>query len=280
MCAGFLEEEAMSTTAALESPGLTLEPGAAGSTRLTIRNDSEVVEEYSLRVVGLGESWAAVVPASVSLYPGHDITALVEFRPPRSASVPAGEVKYGVHVLPTEHPEDAVVPEGTVEVLPFLQTTGELMPRMSRGKLGARHNVAVDNNGNVPITVDVAGSDPGELLEFSLQPPELTIEPGTVQFAALRVRPAQKIWRGRPATHSFAVTATPTDGIPLPLAGSHIQDPVLPYRTIRAVLVLLILAVALTVGWHLLLASVRDSQPDQGVPPQDAGFNVLPHGGR
>lgn len=71
MCAGFLEEEAMSTTAALESPGLTLEPGAAGSTRLTIRNDSEVVEEYSLRVVGLGESWAAVVPASVSLYPGH-----------------------------------------------------------------------------------------------------------------------------------------------------------------------------------------------------------------
>lgn len=270
----------MSTTATLDSPGLTLEPGAAGSVRLTIRNDGEVVEEYSLRVVGQSESWADVVPGRVSLYPGHDTTALVEFRPPRSASVPAGEFKFGVHVLPTEHPEDAVVPEGTVDVLPFLQTTGELMPRMSRGKLGAKHNVAVDNNGNIPITVDVAGSDPGELLEFSLQPPELTIEPGTVQFAALRVRPAQKIWRGRPATHSFAVTATPTDGIPLPLDGTHVQEPVLPYRTIRAMFVLLLLAVALTVGWHLLLASVTDSQPDQGVAPQGAAFNVRSHGGK
>lgn len=269
----------MSTTATLDTPTLTVEPGAAASVRLTIRNDSEVVEEYSLRVVGPSEPWADVVPGRVLLYPGHDTTALVEFRPPRSASVPAGEFTYGIHVLPTEHPEDAVVPEGTVDVLPFHQTTGELMPRMSRGKLGAKHNVAVDNTGNVPIRVDVAGSDPGELLEFSLHPPELTIEPGTVQFAALRVRPAQKIWRGRPATHTFGVTATPTDGIPLPLDGTHVQDPVLPYRTIRAVLVLLVLAVALTVGWHLLLASVRDSQPDQGVPPQGAAFNVLPHGG-
>lgn len=270
----------MSTTATLDSPGLTLEPGAAGSVQLTIRNGGEVVEEYSLRVVGLSESWADVVPDRVSLYPGHDTTALVEFRPPRSASVPAGEFKYGVHVLPTEHPEDAVVPEGIVDVLPFLQTTGELMPRMSRGKLGAKHNVAVDNNGNVPITVDVAGSDPGGLLEFSLQPPELTIEPGTVQFTAVRVRPAQKIWRGRPATHLFVVTATPSDGMSLPLDGTHVQDPVLPYRSIRAVLVLLLLAVALTVGWHLLLASVRDSQPDQGLPPQSAAFNVLRHGGQ
>lgn len=270
----------MSTTATLDSPGLTLEPGSAGSVQLTIRNDGEVVEEYSLRVVGLSESWADVVPDRVSLYPGHDTTALVEFRPPRSASVPAGEFKYGVHVLPTEHPEDAVVPEGIVDVLPFLQTTGELMPRMSRGKLGAKHNVAVDNNGNVPITVDVAGSDPGELLEFSLQPPELTIEPGTVQFTAVRVRPAQKIWRGMPATHIFAVTATPSDGTSLPLDGTHVQDPVLPSRTIMAALVFLLLAVALTVAWHLTLDSVRVSNPDAPSAAQSAAFNVLPHGGQ
>jgi hypothetical protein len=272
---------AMSTTATLDSSSLSLEAGAAASVRLTFRNDSEVVEEYSLRVVGPSQSWAEVAPDRVSLYPGQGTTALVEFRPPRSPSVHAGVFKFGVHVVPREHPDDAVVPEGTVEVLPFFEATGELMPRMSRGKLGAKHTVAIDNNGNVPITVDVAGSDPGALLEFSLQPPELTIVPGTVQFTGVQVRPGEKIWQGRPATYAFAVTATPSDGVPVQLDGTHVQDPVLPSRTIKAILFLLLLAVALTVGWHIVLDSVSESAPDSGASARyGAGISALPHGGQ
>ena len=270
----------MSTTATLDSPTLSLEAGAAASDRLTIRNDSDVVEEYSLRVVGPSQSWAKVVPDRVSLYPGHRTTAIVEFTPPRSPSVHAGVFKFGVHIVPREHPDDAVVPEGTVEVLPFFQATGELMPRMSRGKLGAKLNVAVDNYGNVPIPVDVAGSDPGAALEFLLQSPELTIDPGTVQFTGLQVRPGQKIWQGRPTTHTFAVTATPSDGLPVLLDGTHVQDPVLPSRTIKTVLILLLLAAALTVGWHFVLDSVTVSDPQKPNPAQGAAIHVLPHGGQ
>jgi hypothetical protein len=262
-----MEKKAMSTTATLDNPTPSMEAGTEATIHVTVRNDSDVVEQYALRVVGAVDSWAQVVPDRVRLYPGHSTTAAVHFRPPRSSAVLAGEVKFGVHVLPTQHPDDAVLPEGTAVVLPFLETTAELMPRMSRGKIGARHNVAVDNRGNVPISVELTGSDPGDLLEFALQPPELTIEPGTVGFTEARVRPAAKIWRGVPATHVFAVTVTPAemvtsaDGVPVRLDGSHVQDPVLPWRTIKTLAILLLLAVALTVGWHLRVEAVRVSDP-------------------
>lgn len=268
----------MSTTASLDTPRLSLEAGAEGASHLTVRNDSDVVEEYALRVVGPAEPWAEILPDRVSLYPGQDTTATVTFKPPRSPSIPAGNYIFGIHVLPAEHPEDAVLPEGVVEVLPFLETTGELMPRMSRGKRGGKHHVALDNWGNVPVTMELAGSDPGDLLEFQLEPPELTIEPGTVQFTAVRVRPAEKVWNGTPATRMFVVTATPENGVPVLLDGSHVQDPVLPWRTIKAVLFLLLLAAAMAVAWNLSVESVRVSEPTKTSAPQRAALTVLPYG--
>jgi hypothetical protein len=270
----------MSTTASLDTLRLSLDAGGEGGASLTVRNDSDVVEEYALRVVGRAASWAEVLPDRVSLYPGQDTTAAVIFHPPRSASAPAGDFIFGIQVLPTEHPEDAVLPEGVVEVLPFLETTGELMPRMSRGRRGAKHRVALDNWGNVPVTVELAGSDPGDLLEFELQPPELTIEPGTVQFAAVRVRPAEKIWSGTPATRIFSVTATPEDGPPVRLDGSHVQDPALPGKTIKAVLFLLLLAAALTVAWHLSVESEKISDPKTGRAATCTAPCVLENGGQ
>ncbi|MCU1566699.1 MAG: hypothetical protein JWQ56_1636 [Pseudarthrobacter sp.] len=241
----------MSTTATLDSRPISLEAGTEAFVPLHIRNDGEIVEEYRLEVVGPSGSWSQVVPGLVSLYPGQDATASVEFRPPRSAAVQAGEFLYGVQVLPTEHPEDAVVPEGVVHLLPFYETTAELMPRTSRGRFGALHRLAVDNRGNVPITVTLAGADPGEMLNIGLPEQALTVEPGTVQFGHVRIRPVRKIWRGMSATHTFAVTATPADGTPVVLDGTHLQEPVLPSWIVKAMVALLVLALGLAALWYL-----------------------------
>lgn len=243
----------MSTTATLDSRVVSLEAGTEGSVRLHIRNDGEIVEEYRFRVVGPGRAWTEVVPGLVSLYPGQDATASVEFRPPRSSVVPAGALPYGVQVLPTEHPEDAVVPEGVLHLLPFHETTAELMPRTSRAPLGARHRVAVDNYGNVPITVSLTGSDPGELLDISWRGPALTVEPGTVQFAQVRVRGLGTIWRGTPVTHAFTVAVKPMDGPPVVLDGMHVQEPVLPSWIFKAVALLVLFALVLVALWFLLI---------------------------
>ena len=246
----------MSTTATLDARPVSLEAGSEAFVPLHLRNDGEIVEQYSLRVAGPVGSWSEVVPGTVSLYPGQDVTASVEFRPPRSAAVPAGQFPYAVHILPEQHPEDVVVPEGTVELLPFHQTTAELMPRSSRGRLGVRHRFAVDNRGNVPLTVTLTGSDPGEMLDIVPSERTLTVQPGKVQFGSVRVRPVRKIWRGMPTTHIFAVTATPTAGPPVVLDGTYVQAPVLPSWIIKAILVLILLALGVAALWYLLFKPV------------------------
>ena len=243
----------MSTTATLDTPLVSLEAGTETTVPLHLRNDGEIVEEYRLRVVGPGGTWTEVVPGRVSLYPGQTTTAAVEFRPPRSSGVPAGEFPFAVQVLPTEHPEDAVAPEGVVQLLPFHETTAELLPRQSRGCFGARHRVAVDNYGNVPLTVTLTGSDPGDLLQFAFLDPTLTIAAGTVEFASVRVRPRSTIWRGMPAMHSFSVAARPADGPPVVLDGTHVQEPALPRWIVKAVLGLVLFVLVLVSLWFVLL---------------------------
>src|SRR5688572_12010054 len=135
----------MSTTASLDSSSVRLDPGDQVVIPLQIRNNGEIVEGYKIEVVGAPAAWATVEPETVSLYPGSSTTATVSFHPPRSAQVPAGEQQFGVVVTPAEHPDEAVVPEGVIEVLPFLETTAELMPHTSQGSRHGRHQVAVDN---------------------------------------------------------------------------------------------------------------------------------------
>ena len=106
----------MSTTATLESTEVRLDPGSEAVVPIQIRNNGTVVEGYELSVIGVPGEWAAIEPPAVSLYPGTTTTATITFRPPRSARTVAGQQRFGVSVLPTEHPELAVVPEGVVEV--------------------------------------------------------------------------------------------------------------------------------------------------------------------
>ncbi|MFW6187377.1 MAG: hypothetical protein ACOC84_05210 [Actinomycetota bacterium] len=246
----------MSPSATLETAGTTLEAGGAASVSLTVRNDRDVVDEYRFRVVGRLDRWAAVEPEKVSVYPGDSATVTVLFRPPRSWEVPAGKTPYGVQVLPTQHPQDSVVAEGVLDVRPFWETSAELVPRTSEGRGGGRHRVAVDNRGNTPVTVQLVPSDPEERLHMVLGAPALTIQPGTVQSADLRVRPRHRIWRGTQAAHPFTVELRPDGGSGNMLTGTHRQDPLLPgwspkivkWSIVLGVVALLVFGVVIATG--------------------------------
>lgn len=255
----------MSTTAILESPSIQLEPGSDAFIPLTIRNDSTVVEEYSFEVVGPAAGWSAVEPDTVPLYPGHSATVTLAFRPPREASVPVGQHSFGVRVLPAEHPEESVVPEGTVEILPFYETTAELLPRTSRGRGGAHHRLAVDNRGNALLTVQLNGSDERDSMSVQTKPRSLDIPPGTAAFADIRVRPVRRIWHGESATHPFLVSVAPPSGPPVLLDGTHLQEAFLPRWFLKALLAALALAALLAALWFLLLKPAVESTAKEAV---------------
>src|ERR1043165_5189533 len=102
----------MTTLAALQDTVLDVTPGEPASLFLTLRNTGTIVEGYSLTVVGTAETWTTVEPAELSLYPDTDAQVRLTFNAPRNSDGAAGEVPFAVRVLPREHPETAVAPEG------------------------------------------------------------------------------------------------------------------------------------------------------------------------
>jgi len=266
----------MTTTAKLDSARVELSPGMEAVVPLHIRNTGDLVEGYRIEVLGSPAAWTTVEPAVIEgLYPGTTTTATVRFAPPRSSAVPAGLLDFGIRVVPFERADETVTPEGVVEVLPFLDTTAELLPRSSHGRGGAKHQVALDNRGNVPVTVSLTAADDGGLLDFRVRPQILTVPPGTAEFADVRVKPAERLWRGADRTMPFIVTAAAENSTPVLLDGTHVQTATIPRWFFKALLALLGLLLLLVLLWFTLLKPViasaaKSSVADEVAQAQDA----------
>ncbi|WP_405901651.1 hydrolytic protein [Streptomyces sp. NBC_00727] len=253
-------------------PTVTVSPGAEATTTLTVRNDGDIVEAYTLDVVGDCAAWTTVEPARVSLYPGTSETVTVRFAPPRSHEVRAGEVPLGIRVLPAEHPESVAVPEMTVVVEPFRELRATLEPGRRRGWLGARFRTAVQNRGNAPMDVVLSGRQPGEELRLAFTPERRRLEPGESAEAGLKVRARKLIWFGAPAAWPFEVVVAEPEaegagvedvrtGRPEPLQGEFAQLPLFP----KWLLILLAAVLALLLAWFALVRpAVRSTAEEAG----------------
>lgn len=245
-------------------------PGGTASTVLTVRNDTDIVEAYTLEVVGDCAAWAAVEPERVSLYPGTSETVTIRLNPPRSPEVRAGDIPLGVRVLPAEHPESVTVPETTVHVEEFHELRAELLPHRRRGWLRGRYRLAVRNEGNSPAQVAFTPEQAGEELRFAFSPTELRLEPGESAQTLLRVRATGRpIWFGKPVVWPFTVHVSDTSvaqgtdraaaGQPPLLEAQFVQIPVFP----KWLLALLALLIALVLAWFALVRPVVRSTAKQ-----------------
>ncbi|MFI1887840.1 hydrolytic protein [Streptomyces jumonjinensis] len=252
----------MTASAELDRPTVTVSPGAEATTTLTVRNDGDIVEAYTLEVVGDCAAWSTVEPARVSLYPGTSEAVTVTLAPPRSHEVRAGETPLGVRVLPAEHPESVVVPEATVVIEPFHELRAELDPGRRRGWLGARFRTAVQNKGNTAVDVALTGTQAGEELRLTFTPGRWRLEPGESAEARLRVRAQRPIWFGEPVAWPFEVEAAESaaesaegdaggepPGRAEALPGEFAQLPLLP----RWLLIVLAALLALLLAWFALV---------------------------
>ncbi|MFE6492903.1 hydrolytic protein [Streptomyces sp. NPDC057748] len=273
----------MTTSAELETPTVTVSPGTEATTTLTVRNDGDIVEAYTLEVVGDCAAWSTVEPARVSLYPGTSEVVTVRLAPPRSHEVRAGEMPLGVRVLPAEHPESVAVPEATVVVGPFHELRAELDPRRRSGWLGARFRAAVQNRGNTAVDVALTGKQAGEELRLAFTEGQRRLEPGESAEVGLRVRARKLIWFGKPVAWPFEVEAAETtegdtDGEqPVSsetLPGEFAQLPVLP----RWLLIVLAALLALLLAWFALVRPAVRSTAKQAA--NEAAQEKTPPGGK
>lgn len=243
---------------------LHVEPGAETSCEVRVVNSGEIVDQFTLQVVGDCREWASVEPAVVNLLPGDEAAARVTFRPPRSSEVLAGRMPFGVRAGSREDPHASAVDEGELEVAPFTDLVAELVPPIRRGRRRARYRLVVDNNGNHDQPIDILAVDPEDNVAIVVAETSHRTQPGTATIITTKVAPHQRFWRGEPRTHPFQLLVQPVaeeaeaDSV-VTVDGVMIQERLVPAWLLRSALVAIAAVVALTALWFGLLKPTVES---------------------
>ncbi|MFI6099623.1 hypothetical protein ACIA8G_29045 [Lentzea sp. NPDC051213] len=260
----------MGATATLSTSDLSVAPGGDVTCQVVVRNAGELVDQFTIDVVGDAAPWSQAEPAAVNLNPGESAPVLIRFAPPRESGVYAGPVPFGIRVISREDPNGSVVEEGVVVVGAFTDVAAELVPAKAEGARKAKFEVAVDNVGNAPALLRLRAIDPEDELDFQLERTEVALPPGTTAFVRMQAKPRKKFLRGEPQRRPFQVEITPEQGEPLVAQGTMVQRPLLPKWLLPVLIALLVLAGALVALWYAVLRPAVTSAAREAMRQESA----------
>ena len=232
----------------LLTPVVSATPGGEGTASVRVKNTGTIVDQFAVNLLGEASAWGSVDPPFVSLFPGAEETVAVHFRPPRSSTVAAGGIAFGVRITSKEDPDFSVVEEGSVQVTGFAGVTAKVVPRTSQGRGSAEHRVEVTNTGNERVQASIMALDPDELLAIGVVPDTLTIEPGRTEVAKVRIA-ARGAARQPGRRMPFQVTVDAGTGVPVTADAAFESKGGFPILLVVAILaVAAILVVVVTRG--------------------------------
>jgi Collagen triple helix repeat (20 copies) len=261
---------------------ITVAPGGQAIVSLTVYNPASIVENFRLEVLGAASSWATLSPVEVNLFPKATGEVTLTFHP--SAEIPpeAGTIPFAVKVTPYHEPSRSEVEEGTVTViaLPGIGVP-ELLPANSRGYRRGRHQLVLQNTGNMAVPLLVAGADPDGRLRFVPRPGRFLLGFKETRRVGVRVRAPRGLITGSSRQHRFALTVS-AEGLPdVNIPATFTQRPLLSRRLLAALAVLAVLGL---VGYWLSkpilrsdaqvgnpLASARTAEAARPGPPGRPG---------
>jgi len=254
----------------LQPRQVRVEPGAAGTVRLRVRNTGSVVDAIAIEVAGEAAAWATVVPAELRIYPGTEGEAVVTFRPPRAPWPPAGLHEAQIALNSSERPAASAQASLLLEIAPYDELSASLAPRYASTKREFTTAVKLVNQGNRSVAAGITATDPHQALDFAAQPQNMAMEPGDESTSWLRMRPRRRSRFGRPQTYPFDVTVTPVPGSPRALDGRLEVVPLLPAWMALVGGLVLIVAIAGGVGCGLRVIECLPSGGETPTPTPTA----------
>lgn len=213
--------------ATLADPVVAVAPGSTASTTVSVYNAGTKVEGFVIRLTGPAAAWTTVAPNELSVYPEQTGTVTLRFAPPRSPSCPAGHAWYVVRLDSTVHIGLTVTANGAAAVAAYHDVAAELVPASSSGRGATKHQVVVDNRGNVVERAQVSAADDEGGFRMELARTVVELPPGRVGVP-LTVR-APRRWFGRPrAVPIHATVAVEGATAPVRVDGTRHVVPVFP----------------------------------------------------
>lgn len=246
--------------------GVSVEPGARAVLYALVRNQSGVVDNYDLTVVGLPDGWWSISPATVYLVPmgagaGTDEQEVaVHIHPPRVPQAVARTWAFEVVVHSRAYGAQASAAPAEVEVGAYVDVRTELLPDRQRGRRQAQFTLAAENRANAPVELRLDARDTDAECSFHFAQPEIIVEPAERVEVPLVVRPPRQIWVGRSRDRQFEAGATaPADAdvVLPPGMATYRQRSWLPWWLVPAVPLLIVAAILV-----LLLMPKKATVPD------------------
>ena len=188
-------------------PGSTLavgvEPGGRARAIALVRNQSGIVDNFELSVLGLPDDWWSIFPGTVYLVPfgtsgTYEQEVEIHLHPPRTAEAEARIWDLQVAGHSRAHGRQAAAAPLKLGIQPFEEFTTKLSPERVSGRRKARYEVAIRNTANAPVTVALDAADQDDELAYKFTPATLEIAPGQSSRSKLLVRPPRQRWIGRP----------------------------------------------------------------------------------
>jgi beta-lactam-binding protein with PASTA domain len=245
---------------------VTVEPGGRAVLCAFVRNQSGVVDNYDLTVVGLPDGWWSITPPTVYLVPmgagsGSDEQELaIHIHPPRVAEAVARTWAFDVVVHSRAYGAQAAEAPAQVEITPYVDVRTELAPDRQRGRRRAQFTFVAENRANAPVELRLAARDTDDECSFHFAQSDVVVEPSERVEVPLVVRPPRQIWVGRARNRQFEARATAPgrDELVLPPGiATYRQRSWLPWWLAPVVPLLLVAAAA-----ALLLMPKKTTVPD------------------
>ena len=266
---------------------ISVRPGEATSLSLAVENVGDHTASYTVIPAGLTAAWTTVTRPNITLFGGSRDVVEVVVRPPAIHSTTAGPTALAVRVIPQDDPDESIVAETIIGVLPFDDRRVTTLQPVQRARRRATYEFMVENHGNNLASCRLHLVDASNRVDGSFDPPAVGVAPGSASLVRLNLRVQRGFFRRAERQIDFEIEATEPDHAPTAGRATLIQPPTISLRTVGRTLGLAVAIAAVVGAWFGVVrpelrdaasAAVDDrldelailSEPDGSVPATTA----------
>jgi beta-lactam-binding protein with PASTA domain len=194
------------------APGVAVVPGQRARIIALVRNQSSIVDNYTLAVHGVPREWYTVMPETVYLVPfgsagSYEQEIEVHLHPPRRPEAQARRWELSVAVTSGAHGQQVAAAPMTLGIHPYEDYAIRVHPERASGRLRADYEVTIANSANATVMLALDARDGDDACTFMFDRDTVEVPTGDTARVRLRCRPRRQIWLGRPLERRFEIAS-------------------------------------------------------------------------
>ncbi len=209
----------MSVSATFQPDQITAASGETATLSLHLQNNSDTERMVTLRPAGPLAQQTVLQSETIFLDPneGFDVTVIID----ANASLAAGKHECAIEVI---NDKDTVHVTADIQMNATAAWSARIEPSRSKSSSTGRHKIAVTNDGNVPVMVELIPKTTAEVVT-EIAAPAVNVDPGKTAKVELRMGPHSRFWSGDTIDHPFSVEVKGNDESTTTLEGIYEQTP-------------------------------------------------------